>query len=108
MDQKIEQKAVLLVNGLIDYAEGGIVSKEFEHTGCGSITLFAFDKGQKLSEHMAPFNAVIQVFDGEAEIMIEHQDFKLKTGEMILIPKGSLHAVNAQSRFKMMLTMIRD
>lgn len=107
MDKKIEKKAVLMANELIDYAEGGIVSKEFEHSNAGSLTLFAFDAGQKLSEHTAPFDAVIQIVDGEAEIMIEGEFFHPKAGEMIIIPQGALHAVNALQRFKMMLTMIR-
>ena len=70
MDKKIVKQEVLSANNLIDYAEGGIVSKEFVHSHAGSITLFAFDEGQKLSEHTAPFDAVIQIIDGEAEIMI--------------------------------------
>lgn len=107
MDKKIEKGTVLDVNALIDYAEGGIVSKEFEHSKGGSITLFAFDKGQKLSEHTAPFDAVIQIVDGEAEIMIGSEWHHPKAGEMIIIPKDTLHAVNAGSRFKMMLTMIK-
>ena len=71
MDKKIEKQKVLVVNDLIDYADGGIVSKEFEHSEAGSITLFAFDAGQRLSEHKAPFDAVIQIIDGKAEIMID-------------------------------------
>lgn len=108
MDKKIEKKTVLAANELIDYAADGIVSKEFLHTQGGSITLFAFDKGQKLSEHMAPFNAVLQIFDGQAQVMIEHQNFDLQAGQMIIIPKGALHAVSAVARFKMMLIMIRE
>jgi quercetin dioxygenase-like cupin family protein len=108
MDKKIEKGVVLNINELIDYAEDGIVSKEFEHSKGGSITLFAFDKGQKLSEHAAPFDAVIQIVDGEAEIMIGDEWHTPIAGDMIIIPKGALHAVNASSRFKMILTMIRS
>ena len=107
MDKKILKQEVLSANNLIDYAEGGIVSKEFVHSHAGSITLFAFDEGQKLSEHTAPFDAVIQIIDGEAEIMISGELYHPKADEMIIIPQGALHAVNAQHRFKMMLTMIR-
>lgn len=107
MDKKIVKQEVLSANNLIDYAEGGIVSKEFVHSNAGSITLFAFDEGQKLSEHTAPFDAVIQIIDGEAEIMISGKLYHPKADEMIIIPQGALHAVNAQHRFKMMLTMIR-
>ena len=108
MDKKIVKGTVLDINGLIDYAEDGIVSKEFEHSKGGSITLFAFDKGQKLSEHTAPFDALIQIVDGEAEIMIGNEWHHPKSGDMIIIPKDSLHAVNANSRFKMILTMIKS
>ncbi len=107
MNQKIVKKQVMSANDLIDYADGGIVSKEFEHSNAGSITLFAFDEGQRLSDHTAPFDAVIQIVDGEAEIMIEGDLYHPKAGEMIIIPQGALHAVNALQRFKMMLTMIR-
>jgi quercetin dioxygenase-like cupin family protein len=107
MGKKIEKQQVLVANDLIDYAEGGIVSKEFEHSDAGSITLFAFDAGQKLSEHTAPFDAMIQIVDGEAEIMIAGECYHPKAGEMIIIPQGALHAVNALQRFKMILTMIR-
>jgi quercetin dioxygenase-like cupin family protein len=107
MDQKIVKQQVLSANDLIHYAEGGIVSKEFIHSNAGSITLFAFDEGQKLSEHTAPFDAVIEIVDGEAEIVIAGECYHPKAGEMIIIPQGALHAVNAQHRFKMMLTMIR-
>jgi len=107
MNKKIEKGSVLVANELIDYAEGGIVSKEFEHSQAGSMTLFAFDEGQRLSDHTAPFDAVLQIIDGEAEIMIEHELYHPKSGEMIIIPQNALHAVNAVKRFKMILTMIR-
>ncbi len=107
MEQKIEKATVMRANELIDYAQGGIVSKEFIHSQAGSVTLFAFDAGQKLSEHTAPYDALLQVLDGEAEIMIEGELFHVKAGEMLIIPRGALHAVNAAQRFKMMLTMIR-
>jgi len=107
MDKKIEKQQVLVTNELIDYADGGIVSKEFEHSPAGSMTLFAFDAGQGLSDHTAPFDAVLQIIDGEAEIMIEHQLYHPKAGQMIIIPQNALHAVSARKRFKMILTMIR-
>lgn len=107
MEQKIEKNKVLIATQLIAYADGGIVSKEFEHSQAGSITLFAFDAGQCLSEHTAPFDAILQIIDGEAEVKIEQELHHLKAGEMIIIPQHALHAVNAIKRFKMMLTMIR-
>lgn len=107
MSKKIEKKTVFKASDMIDYAEGGVVSKEFEHSGAGSITLFAFDAGQKLSEHTAPFDAVLEIVEGEAEIMIEHELYHPKAGETIIIPQHALHAVNAVKPFKMILTMIR-
>ena len=71
MDKVIEKKKVLSPNELIDYAAGGIVSKEFEHSNAGSMTLFAFDEGQRLSEHSAPYDATLLIIDGEAEVMID-------------------------------------
>ncbi|MDD2603003.1 MAG: cupin domain-containing protein [Prevotella sp.] len=107
MEQKIEKKTVLDILSLINYAEGGIVSKEFEHSSAGNITLFAFDKGQKLSEHTAPYDALLQILDGKAEIVIDMQTFQLNDGQMIIIPQGAPHAINATEQFKMILTMIK-
>ena len=107
MDKKIEKKMVLVPSEMIAYAEGGIVSKEFIHTEAGSSTFFAFDEGQRLSEHAAPFDATLYIIDGEAEIMIDRELFHPKAGEMIIIPANHRHAVNGNKRFKMILTMIR-
>ena len=101
MDKKIEKGTVLVANEMIAYAEGGIVSKEFVHANAGSLTLFAFDEGQGLSEHSAPFDATVQVIEGEAEIKIDG------VGEMIIMPANHPHALFAHKRFKMLLTMIR-
>lgn len=103
----IEKGQVFVANAVIDYAEGGIVSKEFIHTQGGSVTLFSFDEGQNLSEHSAPFDAMVQVIDGEPEIIIDGQPHYPKAGEIIIMPANHPHAVNAKTRFKMMLTMIR-
>lgn len=107
MNQKIEKGTVLVPNEVIHYAEGGIVSKEFIHGNAGSITFFAFDEGQKLSEHSAPFDATLMVLDGEAEVRIDGVSHQVRAGEMIVMPANIPHAVNANKRFKMMLTMIR-
>lgn len=104
---QIERGKVFLPDTMIEYAEGGIVSKEFIHTKGGSVTLFAFDKGQCLSEHSAPFDAMVAVIDGEPEIVIDGQPHYPKAGEMLIMPANHPHAVNARTRFKMMLTMIR-
>ena len=107
MNKVIEKKQVLQPNDLIDYAEGGIVSKEFIHNNAGSITLFAFDEGQGLSEHSAPYDATLLIIDGEAEVMIDGDLYHPKTGEMITLPANHPHDVNAKQRFKMLITMIR-
>ena len=91
----------------VDYSEGSIVSKEFVHSAAVSITLFAFDKGQRLSEHTAPFDAVVTILDGHAEILIDGQPHQVAAGEMIIMPANHPHALNAHEPFKMMLTMIR-
>ena len=107
MDKVIEKKKVLRPNELIDYAAGGIVSKEFEHSNAGSITLFAFDEGQRLSEHSAPYDATLLIIDGEAEVMIDGELYQPKEGEMIILPANHPHALNAFNRFKMLIKMIR-
>jgi quercetin dioxygenase-like cupin family protein len=92
---------------LIDYANGSIVSKALIDKSVGTITLFAFDKGQKLSEHTAPYDAVVQVLDGKARIRIKDDINELSKGQIIIMPANVPHAVNAGERFKMLLTMIR-
>ncbi len=104
---QIEKGKAFQPNTMIEYAEGGIVSKEFIHTKGGSVTLFSFDKGQNLSEHSAPFDAMVTVIDGEPEIFIDGQHHYPKAGEVLIMPANHPHAINAKTRFKMMLTMIR-
>lgn len=107
MSQKIEKGTVLVPGAVIDYADGGIVSKEVSHSQAGSITFFAFDEGQGLSEHSAPFDATVMVIDGEAEIKVGGVQHQVKAGEMIIMPANVPHALHAAKRFKMILTMIR-
>jgi quercetin dioxygenase-like cupin family protein len=92
---------------LIDYQEGSVVSKTLIDKGIGTITLFAFDEGQGLSEHTAPFDAFVQVVDGEAEIIISGTKHMLQAGQMIIMPANQPHAVKAIKKFKMLLVMIR-
>ena len=80
---------------LVDYQDNSTVSKEIIKKDKGTVTLFAFDKGQGLSEHTAPFDALVYVFDGEAEVMISGQPFSLKTGEIIIMPANKPHAIKA-------------
>ena len=92
---------------LVEYAADSIVSKTILDKSAGTITLFAFDKGQKLSEHTAPYDAVVQVLDGSARIKIGGEDVRVSDGEIIIMPANVPHAVAAEEKFKMLLTMIR-
>jgi len=91
----------------VEYSPEGIVSKRIIDRPAGTVTLFAFDKDQRLSTHSAPYDAMVQVLEGKAEIMINDQPFHLKTGDTIIMPAGIPHAVNATEKFKMTLTMIK-
>jgi len=91
----------------INYSDNGIVSKRVLEQPKGNISLFAFDKGQQLSEHTAPFDAMVQLIEGTAEIAISGKPFRLGAGEAIIMPANIPHAVIAVERFKMLLTMIK-
>ena len=92
---------------LVDYQDGAVVSREIINQKSGSVTLFAFDEGQGLSEHMAPFDALVYLLDGEAEIAISGRPLHLKQGEMVIMPANQPHSLKATKRFKMVLTMIK-
>jgi len=92
---------------LIDYADDSIVSKAIIDKPEGTITLFAFDKGQGLSEHTAPYDAVVQALDGRADLTIGGKHTNISAGQLIIMPANIPHAVAANGRFKMLLTMIR-
>lgn len=92
---------------LIDYAQDSIVSKTIVDKPVGTITLFAFDEGQKLSEHTAPYDAVVQVIDGQGTLTIGGEQVTVAAGEIVIMPGNVPHAVAAEERFKMLLTMIR-
>jgi quercetin dioxygenase-like cupin family protein len=91
----------------VEYSPEGIVSKRVIDRPVGNVTLFAFDKGQRLSTHSAPFDAMVQVMEGTAEIIINEIPFTLGAGDSIIMPAGIPHAVNATEKFKMVLTMIK-
>jgi len=93
---------------LVSYQEGSIVSREIVKKSTGTVTVFAFDEGQGLSEHTAPFDALVHVLEGEVEITIAGKLHRLQSGEMILMPAQQSHALKAMQRFKMILTMIRS
>lgn len=92
---------------LVQYAEGSVVSRALVQKPVGSLTLFAFDAGQALSEHTAPFDAYVQLLDGEAELVVGGKSIDARAGDTVLMPANIPHAVNARRRFKMLLTMIR-
>jgi len=102
----IKGKAMGLAD-LIDYQAGSVVSRTIIDKGAGTVTLFAFDEGQGLSEHTAPFDALVEVVDGEAEVTISGEKHPVKSGQMIIMPADKPHSVRAGKKFKMLLVMIR-
>jgi quercetin dioxygenase-like cupin family protein len=98
---------ILKLANLAEYQAGAVVSHQITKADGGNITLFAFDEGQELSEHTAPFDALVQVMEGEAEIKISGKPFLLKIDEAIIMPANQPHAVKAIKKFKMLLTMIK-
>ena len=98
---------ILHIADLVTYNDGSVVSRQITKADAGNVTLFAFDKDQELSEHTAPFDALVHVIDGEAEITISGKPYHLKAGDAIIMPANEPHAVRALTRFKMLLTMIR-
>jgi len=98
---------IKILKDLVHYQEGSVVSREVISKPTGTVTAFAFDEGQGLSEHTAPFDALVQVLDGEVVIRISGQPHHLKEGEMIIMPAGEPHALKAVKCFKMLLVMIR-
>jgi quercetin dioxygenase-like cupin family protein len=105
---EFEKSRVFSFNESIDYSDGGIVSKTVLKKQTGNISLFSFDKGEALSEHTAPFDAMIQVVDGRGEVVIGGKSFLLEAGQSIIMPANITHAVNAVEKFKMVLTMIKS
>lgn len=107
MANLIEKGQVFNPEQGVEYSEGSVVSREILRNAAGTLTLFAFDAGQGLSEHTAPFDATVTVLDGEAQIKVGGEVHTTKAGEMIIMPAGVPHALFARHRFKMLLTMIR-
>lgn len=99
---------VMPIAETIEYQNDAVVSKTLINKPSGTVTLFAFDVGQGLSEHTAPFDAMVQILDGRAEIIISGQVHEVNQGEMIIMPAHEPHALKAPVKFKMMLTMIKS
>ncbi|MBI2459656.1 MAG: cupin domain-containing protein [Parcubacteria group bacterium] len=96
------------VSKLVEYQKGTVVSRTIINKPAGTVTLFAFDQSQGLSQHTAPYDALVYLLDGQAEIIIAGQKHKLSAGEMIIMPAGEPHALKAEEKFKMMLIMIKQ
>jgi len=99
---------VMILADLVSYQEGTVVSRMVMKKETGNVTLFAFDKGEGLSEHTAPFDALVTILDGEADIIIDKKPYRTKAGEMIIMPAHKPHALKAVERFKMLLIMIKE
>jgi len=95
------------LNEMLDYQEGSVVSRTLINKDEGTVTLFSFDKGEGLSEHTTPFDALVYIFDGKAKITISKKDYILEKGQMILMPANEPHALKALEKYKMMLIMIK-
>lgn len=103
-----EKATIYKTEKLVEYQEGSVVSKEIIKKETGTVTVFAFDKNEGLSEHTAPFDAMVQVIDGTLELTIDGELFTLTKGNMIIMPANIPHALHAKERFKMVLTMIKS
>jgi quercetin dioxygenase-like cupin family protein len=99
---------VMKAADLVGYQSGAVVSREIVKMPAGNITIFSFDEGQGLSEHKTPFDALVQVLEGEAEVFIEGKPHHIQSGEIILMPANQLHALKALKQFKMILTMMHS
>lgn len=106
-NNEFEKAKVFKYNDSIGYADKAVVSKHLLKKDAGNVSLFAFDKGEALSEHTAPFDAMVYIVDGEADILIDGKSNILKAHECIIMPANIPHAVKAVEKFKMLLTMIK-
>ena len=105
---EFEKSKIFTYRESVEYSEGAVVSKTVLKKETGNISLFAFAKGEALSEHTAPFDALIEVVDGKGEIIIAGKSYFLESGQSIIMPANIPHAVKARERFKMVLTMIKS
>jgi quercetin dioxygenase-like cupin family protein len=108
MEDKADLRKVSQIAGLVDYQDGAVVSRTLLKKETGSVTVFAFDRAQELSEHTVPHDALVQVLEGTVEIRISGTPHRLGGGELILMPGHQPHAVKAVEKFKMVLTMLRS
>ncbi len=106
-EKSVKKALVTNIGSLVEYQDSSIVSRTIIDKKAGTITVFAFDEGQGLSEHIAPYDAWIEVLDGEAEVVISGKSYQVGMGQMIILPAKKPHALRAKKKFKMVLTMIR-
>jgi len=107
MQEIFNKGKVLNLEEMVEYSTGGVISKQVLKSEAGNITLFSFDEGQGLTEHTAPFDAMVQILDGEALILVGGNPNLVKKGESIIMPANITHALQAEKKFKMLLTMIK-
>jgi quercetin dioxygenase-like cupin family protein len=107
MKETFPKSAVIAMKDMVEYSDGGVISKQVLKSEAGNITLFSFDEGQGLSEHTAPFDALVQIIDGQAEVKLNGKPLNLKEGDSVIMPANVGHSLHAKERFKMLLTMIR-
>ncbi len=105
--KQVEKARTTALDGLVAYQDGAVVSRTIIDRPVGTVTMFSFDRGEGLSEHVAPYDALVIVTDGVAEVTIEGAPSTVRAGEMIIIPAGGRHALRAVERFKMLLVMVR-
>jgi quercetin dioxygenase-like cupin family protein len=103
----VSKSQILNLNEMVNYQDAAVVSRQITKAEAGNVTLFAFDKDQGLSEHTAPFDALVHILEGQAQVSISGKLFELKTGDAIIMPADEPHALKAVQKFKMLLTMIR-
>ncbi|MFQ8804338.1 MAG: cupin domain-containing protein [Alistipes indistinctus] len=108
MKETFPKSFVMIIADMVGYADGGVVSKQVLKNDAGNITLFSFDEGAGLERTHCPFDALVQNLEGEVEIVLAGQPLRLKRGESVIMPAGMKHPLRAVTRFKMLLTMIRD
>lgn len=104
----LDKSEIFSIGELVDYQDKSVVSVEIVKKDTGTVTLFAFDEGEGLSEHSAPFDAIVQVIDGTLKLTLDGVPFVLNEGDLIIMPADVPHALHAETRFKMILTMIKS